>query len=162
MLLNGDAMNKKMEGNIDNYSPILLIGQPSFSELLVNNNYKQLRDSLYLTALIIVESGNNPDTHNVKENAKGILQIRPIMVKECNRLKKKEKYTHNDCYNVNKSIEMYWIIQNKHNPNFDLFTASAIWNGGHRPNRLNNNVLTKVEKYHNKIIKKMKEIYEEN
>ena len=39
-----------------------------------------------ITVLISIESGGRINAINVKENAVGVLQIRPIMVKEVNRI----------------------------------------------------------------------------
>ncbi len=42
--------------------------------------------SSLIDALIMVESGGNPQAHNQAENAIGVLQIRPVMVAEYNRI----------------------------------------------------------------------------
>ena len=41
-------------------------------------------------ALILVESAGNPNAFNKKENACGCLQIRPVMVREVNRILRKQ------------------------------------------------------------------------
>jgi len=42
-----------------------------------------------LAALTSVESNGNPEAYNAKEDAVGVLQIRPIMVEEVNRILRK-------------------------------------------------------------------------
>ena len=54
--------------------------------LTTNKKTKSLVD-----ALILVESAGNERAFNKKENACGCLQIRPIMVREVNRILRKQK-----------------------------------------------------------------------
>jgi len=88
-----------------------------------------------LKAIIVVESQNNDLAYAESENAAGCLQIRPIMVREVNRILKMRKltteYTLIDRWNRQKSIEMFNIFINYYN----LTTAEEIargWNGGPR------------------------------
>ena len=68
----------------------------------------------YLTlilAIAMVESGGNPHAFNKSEGARGLYQIRPIYVADCNRIQQTRVYTLEDCYDQEKSIEMmmiYW------------------------------------------------------
>ena len=68
----------------------------------------------YLTlilAIAMVESGQNPHAFNESEGARGLYQIRPIYVADCNRIQQTRVYTLEDCYDQEKSIEMmmiYW------------------------------------------------------
>ena len=92
-----------------------------------------------ITALIQVESMGNDsavgDTH-LSEPSVGVLQIRPIMVREVNRILKKQKsskrYKRKDRFNRNKSIEMFIIWKNYHHPEGGFETIARNWNGGPR------------------------------
>ena len=46
-----------------------------------------------INAIIQVESRGNPKAFNKEGNCAGILQIRPILVKDCNRIVGYEKFT---------------------------------------------------------------------
>lgn len=100
--------------------------------------------NLFLRALIQVESGGNPlamGTHNDG----GILQITPIYIKEVNRLSKKS-YSLDDRFSVDKSLEMFDIIQNYYNPDKDIDKAIKL----HNPRA--------GKDYANKIYKVIKEL----
>lgn len=82
-----------------------------------------------IQALIIVESEGDP--HAVgKTNDLGILQITPIYVKEVNRILKEERYDLSDRTNIYKSLEMFEVYQEHHNPDKDILTAIKIHNTG--------------------------------
>ena len=49
-----------------------------------------------IAAIIQVESGGDTLAYNAKEDAVGCLQIRPIMVREVNRLVGKDSFTLDD------------------------------------------------------------------
>lgn len=90
-------------------------------------------DELIL-AMIQVESQGNPNAVG-KHGDWGILQITPGCVKEVNRLtgKNGKKYTHEDAFDPEKSIEMFNIIARKYVPvcHPDNYEKMArIWNGG--------------------------------
>ena len=88
--------------------------------------------SRLITAIATVESKLNEKA--VSRDCVGFLQIRPILVKECNIIlkhqKKKTRYTLRDRFNKKKSIEMFYIIQKKYNPSFNIERALWIWNAG--------------------------------
>ena len=92
-----------------------------------------------LNALIHVESSNNDSAYRASEDAVGCLQIRKTMVNDVNRILKRQKstlrFTYNDRWSRNKSIQMFNIYCNYYN----LTTAEEIarcWNGG--PRGINN------------------------
>jgi len=62
--------------------------------------------NVLIAALMIVESGGNPIAVNVREDAVGILQIRPIFVEDVNRIIGTDFYTLEDRYNIGDSIGM--------------------------------------------------------
>jgi len=80
------------------------------------------------------ESGFNTNAINYKENAVGILQIRPVMLREVNkiqaRLGRKEMFILEDRYDSTKSVKMYYIVQNYYNPTGDSKLSARLWNGG--------------------------------
>lgn len=100
-----------------------------------------------LKAIIKVESNGNPKAYNKIGDCVGILQITKICVRECNRVLEKQgskkRYTYADRWNKEKSIEMFYLLQNTYNPNNDIDKGIRIWNK--RPS-----YKTKVLKYLNK------------
>ena len=83
-----------------------------------------------LMAVMAVESNFDTMAYNSKENAAGVLQIRPIMVREVNRLLGKDKYTLKDRWNKAKSIEMFNVIRSHLKGATDEEIART-WNGGY-------------------------------
>jgi hypothetical protein len=82
-----------------------------------------------LNAVMAVESNFDTMAYNEKENAVGVLQIRPIMVREVNRLLGENKYTLKDRWNKTKSIEMFNVIRSHtKNPTDEMIARN--WNGG--------------------------------
>ena len=85
-----------------------------------------------MEAIIQVESGGNPRA--VSGNSVGAMQITPILVKQCNIIlqqqKSKKRYTLADRYSVEKSKEMFLLIQSVHNPQNNVEKAIRTWNGG--------------------------------
>lgn len=105
----------------------------------------------FIDAVIMVESSGNDKAHNLSEDAVGCLQIRPIMVREVNRLLKKRgeyrSYTLEDRWSRRKSIEMFLVF----NRNVSKFENQARrWNGG--PRGMNK---TATIKYWNKIKRRL-------
>jgi len=87
-----------------------------------------------MNAIIQVESSGNPKAHNPNGDCAGILQITPILVKECNNLlakkKSKKRYTLGDRYNAKKSKEMFIMLQEHFNPEMNVEKAIKQWNCG--------------------------------
>lgn len=85
-----------------------------------------------LKAIAYVESKNNPKA--VSGDQVGLLQIRPIMVKDCNRILERrgsnKRYTLRDRYNPVKSREMFILYQSHYNPKGNIERAIRLWNGG--------------------------------
>jgi uncharacterized protein with PIN domain len=108
-----------------------------------------------ITAIIEIESGNNPNAYNKIENAVGVLQIRPIMVREVNRVLKLQRnpirYTLSDRWNREKSIEMFKVIRNYHFKDASNEKIARCWNGG-----LRGYLKKSTEKYWAKIKLKLK------
>lgn len=82
-----------------------------------------------IDAIIYVESRGDTKAHNIKEDAVGCLQIRPIMLREVNRLLGYNKYKLADRWSKAKSIEMFNVIkQHTTNPTDEKLARN--WNGG--------------------------------
>lgn len=82
-----------------------------------------------IDAIIYVESRGNTKAHNIKEDAVGCLQIRPIMLREVNRLLGFNKYKLADRWSKAKSIEMFNVIK-EHTKNPTNEKLARNWNGG--------------------------------
>lgn len=102
-------------------------------------------------AIIWVESRGDTLAYNKSEEALGCLQIRPIMLREVNRLLAKNSikkvYTLKDRTSRSKSIEMFNVIRAHINNPTDERIA-RIWNGGY-------NYGESTLKYWNKVKQKL-------
>lgn len=87
-----------------------------------------------IEAIIEVESGSNANA--VSGKYCGAMQISPILVEECNNILKernsKKRYTLKDRFSVEKSKEMFLLIQSYHNPSNNVEKAIRAWNGGNK------------------------------
>lgn len=100
---------------------------------------KEPEINILLDALIQVESKGDSsaigDTH-MDVPSVGVLQIRPIMVREVNRILKKKKskkrFKLKDRFSRTKSIEMFMIWKDYHHPNGGFEEIARCWNGGPR------------------------------
>ena len=77
-----------------------------------------------------VESGGDPRAFNLKENAAGLMQIRPIMVRDANRIIGREKWTLADRWNVEQSWQMFRLIVRYYHPKGSPEQWARTWNGG--------------------------------
>jgi len=106
--------------------PIEVIETPSETDLI--------------EALIQVESRGQDsaigDKHLVGNEAVGALQIRPIMVREVNRIlkikKSDKRFKLSDRFSREKTIEMFLIWKDYHHPDGGFETIARNWNGGPR------------------------------
>ena len=87
-----------------------------------------------MKAIVQVESEGN--TRAVKGNSCGAMQITPILVAECNNILKKrnskKRYTLRDRFSLEKSKEMFLLMQSQFNPLNDIEKAIRSWNGGNK------------------------------
>lgn len=117
-----------------------------------------ITDADLVTALIHVESRGNDsaigDRHLVGNEAVGALQIRPIMVREVNRILKIQKsdkrFKLKDRFERDKSIEMFYIWKNYHHKDSEPEVIARNWNGGPKGYKVNRTV-----KYWNKVEKQL-------
>ena len=111
-----------------------------------------------VNALIFIESSNNDsaigDRHLIGNEAVGALQIRPIMVREVNRICKiigsHQHFALKDRFDRNKSIHMFMIWKDYHHKNNSNEIIARNWNGGPRGYKKDRTV-----KYWNKIEKQL-------
>ena len=104
-----------------------------------------------MEAIIKVESEGNPKA--VSGNSVGAMQITPVLVKECNNIlskrKSKKRYTLADRYSVEKSKEMFLLIQSYFNPENNVEKAIRSWNGGRSYG------IKATNRYYRKVMAKM-------
>lgn len=104
-----------------------------------------------ITAIGTVESKLNDNA--ISGGHAGFLQISKVCVADCNRINKLKgiptKYTLQDRFNHQKSIEMFWIIQNFYNPKLDVDYMILMWNEGNSAMKKHK----RKTKYYQKVMK---------
>lgn len=89
---------------------------------------------ILIKSLIFVESSGRDSVVNYSTNAGGCLQIRPIMIKDVNRILSrkniKKKFTIKDRFNRSKAIEMFKIWRNHYHEKSSFEKIARCWNGG--------------------------------
>jgi len=112
-----------------------------------------------IEAMIMVESRGNDSAYCKREQAAGCLQIRPIMLKECNRILKLQNsnisYTLTDRWSRKKSIEIFKIVSNYHHKNANYEEIARAWNGGPKWAQK-----SATQAYWNKVQQELRETYE--
>lgn len=85
-----------------------------------------------MNAIIHLESRGN--ARAVNGQYVGVLQISPVLVRECNNILRargsKKRYSLNDRYSPKKSKEMFVLIQSYHNPLNKVEKGIRLWAGG--------------------------------
>ena len=111
------------------------ISKPNYTVNLPPIKVKSITEDKLIKALINVESANNDNAYRSGEDAAGCLQIRRTMVRDVNRILKRQKsqirFNFEDRWDRQKSIEMFNIYCNHYN----LVTPeekARCWNGGPR------------------------------
>ena len=103
-----------------------------------------------IDAIAIVESNNNPRAVGGGGSV-GLLQITPVLVKDCNKIlakqNKSKRYSLNDRLNPEKSKEMFILIQEHYNPSHNIEKAIRLWNGGPQYS------VKSTQRYYNKVRK---------
>ncbi len=135
----------------------MALAMVSLSAMATGNATKSNKTSGFdwnpvMDAIIQVESGGNAKA--VSGNSVGAMQITPILVKDCNTILKKRnskrRYTLADRYSLEKSKEMFLLIQSFHNPENNIEKAIRTWNGGPKYS------VRATNKYFKKVMNKMK------
>lgn len=153
-------MTRKLKINKLITIPLILVGMCLLAMAPMTQSIAA-RSALY-SSIVWVESGGNPNAKS-KDGAVGIIQIKPVMVSEVNRICRiqgiKKHFTLIDRKNPKKSSEMFWIFQEFYHP--DIMTDSIsykqieklarTWNGGPSGHR---NPATK--KYWHKVSSRFK------
>jgi len=62
------------------------------------------------TAIETVESGGDPKAWKKDEDARGIIQIRPIYVADANRILGVERFKHDDAFDPVKAWQMFEVV----------------------------------------------------
>ena len=110
-----------------------------------------------VNALIYVESRGLDsaigDKH-LDQPSVGVLQIRPIMVREVNRICKRigshQRFTLKDRFDRNKSVHMFLIWKEFHHKDSDFEAIARSWNGGPRWRKID-----RTKKYWEKVEKQL-------
>jgi len=127
-----EQLEYKLEHQIDSLKLEIdtLIWEQEMWYYNINNNTTHL-----LSAIMFVESSYNDSAYAASEDAVGCLQIRKCMVKDVNRILRRQKsdlrFTYDDRWSRPKSIKIFDVYC-KH---YGLTTAEEIarcWNGGPR------------------------------
>ncbi len=130
-LTGSQSINKEDIEVIDNQ--IIDIIEPEIN--LINGKIDN-REEL-IEAMAFVESGGNPATIgdiNLGTPSVGLLQIRPIMVREVNRILRKQgldkRFKNSDRKSGDKSIEMFNIWADAYHLKSSYEKMARNWNGG--------------------------------
>ena len=112
----------------------LLMSTPALAQDTKTTEKEEFNWDPVMDAIIWHESRGNPRV--VCGIYVGVLQISPIMVRECNNILKqrgqKKRYQLDDRYSPEKSKEMFKLIMLRYNPENDIDKACRIWKGGQR------------------------------
>lgn len=82
---------------------------------------------IFKRALMFVESSHKTDAVGTKDDV-GVLQITPIYVREVNRIIGEQRYTLEDRFDIDKSLEMFEIMNQRYNPERCIMKAIHIHN----------------------------------
>lgn len=129
---------------------LLVLCLTSSNEYIDTSKWERVID-----AIIQVESSGNPKAVSPCGKYIGAMQIHKIVVDDCNEylamLKKTKRYKYEDRWDVQKSKEMFVLIQMRYNKTNDVEKAARIWNGGCGYNvKSTNGYYQKFLKFYNK------------
>ena len=138
---------RRLHESIEVMKKLIMIVSMSFVVLTLCAKSPKFDWNPVMDAIIQVESEGNPKA--VSGNSVGVMQITPILVEDCNNIlqkkKSKKRYTLTDRYSVEKSKEMFLLIQSYYNPGNSIEKAIRSWNGGvHYSVRATNRYFKKV------------------
>ena len=134
---------------------LILLANPHSALAAGNGSRREIKSfdwNPVMDAIIEVESNGN--RHAKNGNQVGAMQITPILVADCNAILKKrndaKRYTLSDRLNVEKSKEMFLLIQSNYNPTNDVEKAIRSWNGGVNYNK------QRTQRYYEKVMRIMR------
>ena len=136
---------------------VLLLTPPEPNINLSNTPYTKTEstESPLLDAIIHVERGGDPTKHAKGEDAVGCLQIRKIMIRDVNRIlkkqKKKKRYKYKDRWDCKKSKEVFDIVVQYYLPGACDEDIARLWNGGPT-----GPIKKDTKKYWKKVLKTLK------
>jgi hypothetical protein len=107
---------------------------------------QEVKIDYLLDAIMHVESGGDSMAYNEGEDAVGVLQIRPIMVREVNRILGKDSFTLADRWSKAKSVSMFGVFRDKMKGESNEKIART-WNGGYREKKATLKYWAKVKKH---------------
>lgn len=123
------------------------VGKTCVSVVGFNSQWEPL-----FQAIAEVESGRDAKAFNEAEGAVGYVQIRPICLKDCNRILDRPLWTLEDRWEIGRSREMFLTYLQKYTPGcangVNYEDAARIWNGGPTGHRKSSTVA-----YWNKVKK---------
>ena len=96
-------------------------------EVVIVRETKKIDKHKLVEAFIQVESEGNNRAVNKVSGATGCLQLTDTMILEANRLLGRNKYKLSDRTNRRKSIEIFHVIMQHKNPEYDIHLACKIW-----------------------------------
>jgi len=128
-------------------NPLYIKSSPPTSKVLVETKVKETvvepeidSTDILIKSLIFVESSGRDSVINYSTNAGGCLQIRPIMIKDVNRIlsKKniKKKFTIQDRFNRSKAIQMFKIWKDHYHKKSSFEKIARCWNGGTKGHKI--------------------------
>ena len=132
---------------------------------LVSISYKNIElENKKLDILRSIISVEKPHTieqakaAKIREDAVGIIQIRPIMVQTVNQILGYNKYWLSDRTDSIKSVEMFMIYQEYYNPNWDQQKAALLWNMGSNYKNATAEQMKRGLKYWEKVRKNLNKV----
>ena len=96
----------------------------------ISNAAERLTYKRLINAMAEVESGHNPNVVSKNKQYVGYLQISKICVREANNIVGYQKYNYDDRFDKDKSIEIFLLIQKRHNPTNNINLAMRLWSQG--------------------------------
>ena len=130
LLVGCDPANSTTPCNKYNQCPL---PPDAISDTLIEDPIPEISDRL-VHAMINVESRGDDSAYCESEKAVGCLQIRPIMLREVNRLLRRsgneERFSLTDRWSREKSIEIFDTWRSLSHPNDSDEIVARCWNGG--------------------------------
>lgn len=126
---------------------------------LGSNSENSLSD--VIKVIMYIESKNNANAVSRDGQCVGIMQIKKVVVDDCNQYLKfkgiKKSFNYNDRFDKDKSVEMFLLVQERyknykrHRSKSNVEHMIRIWNGGC------NYTIDKTDEYYKNVMKALKE-----
>jgi len=122
-------------------NPLYIKSTPPSSKVVAETTVKETvvepkidSTDILIKSLIFVESSGRDSVVNYSTNAGGCLQIRPIMIKDVNRILSrkniKKRFKIKDRFNRSKAIQMFKIWKDHYHKKSSFEKIARCWNGG--------------------------------